>query len=419
MTVKMKLASAVASGLAGLVALADVGFASVEKRWTLPVPLPPQSVYLDPFSFAVLGENATFRNSSVTDYFNPTNTAAPFFQIFDPSFATEVLGPNPSFQRIAYNPGYAYAHEAPIYMADTNEVYFSSNDGGPLGYSSWYNNSVVSKINMTEVDDAVNAAGGSPVDVNIQITTLPLPDTVQMNNGGTGPYYGSLLLVNSGRATLPPNLVMVNPNPPYNTTVLLDNYFGRQFNSLNDVKVHRASGNIFFTDPTYGYLNGFRPAPEIPTQVYRYNPTTGAVKVVADGFYKCNGVAFNPSETVAYVSDTGISGGFEGTDQTLPATIYAFDIDPLTQAFTNRRVFAYADAGVPDGLQLDSLGNVYSGTGEGISVWNPEGTLIGKFFLNSTAAEMIFAGPGRLVILDETTLYLAKIQAQGIDLAYP
>ncbi|EPQ51631.1 D-lactonohydrolase-like protein [Gloeophyllum trabeum ATCC 11539] len=417
MAIRATLAVAVAI-LAGLIHVRSVS-AEVEKRWTLPVPLPPQSVYLDPFSFAVIGENDTFRNNSVTGYFNPTNATAPFFQIFDPSFVTTVLGESPSIQSIAYNPGFAFAHEAPIYVPELDEVFFTSNDGGTLGYSNWYNNSVVGKISMTEVESAVSAAGTTPANVNVQVTELPLADTIQMTNGGTGPYYGNLVLVTSGRALFPPSLALVNPNPPYNVTVLLDNYFGRQFNSLNDVKIHRQSGNIFFTDPTYGYLNQFRPAPGLPTQVYRYNPATGAVKVVADGFNKCNGVAFNPSETVAYVTDTGVSGGFEGFDQTLPATIYAFDIDPLTQAFTNRRVFAYADAGVPDGIQVDSLGNVYSGCGDGIQVWNSEGTLIGKFFLNSTSANMIFAGPGRLVILDETTIYLARIQAQGIDLAYP
>ena len=95
---------------------------------------------------------------------------------------------------------------------------------------------------------------------------------------------------------------------------------------------------------------------------------------------------------------------------------YQYDVDPVTQSFTNRRVFAYSDSGIPDGIQLDTNGNVYSGCGEGTHVWNPEGTLIGKFFLNSTTAEMIFTKSG-LLILDEERIYLADIQAQGIDLA--
>lgn len=69
-----------------------------------------------------------------------------------------------------------------------------------------------------------------------------------MTNGGTGPYNSSLLLVTSGRGSLPPSIVLVNPLPPYNVTVLLDNYFGRQFVSLNDIKVHPTNGKLFFTD---------------------------------------------------------------------------------------------------------------------------------------------------------------------------
>ena len=95
---------------------------------------------------------------------------------------------------------------------------------------------------------------------------------------------------------------------------------------------------------------------------------------------------------------------------------YQYDVNPVTQSFTNRRVFAYSDSGVPDGIQLDTNGNVYSGCGDGTQVWNSEGTLIGKFFLNSTSAEMIFTKSG-LLILAEEKIYLANIRAQGIDLA--
>lgn len=70
---------------------------------------------------------------------------------------------------------------------------------------------------------------------------------------GLGPFRGDLLLSTSGRGPLPPSIVRVNPQAPHNTTVLLDNFFGRQFNSLNDIKVHPTSGAIFFTDSTHVY----------------------------------------------------------------------------------------------------------------------------------------------------------------------
>lgn len=81
----------------------------------------------------------------------------------------------------------------------------------------------------------------------------------------------------------------MNPEEPHNTTVVLNNFFGRQFNSLNDVAVHPQSRDVYFTDVTYGYLQDFRPPPALPNQVYRFKPDTGAITVVADGFENPNG----------------------------------------------------------------------------------------------------------------------------------
>lgn len=47
---------------------------------------------------------------------------------------------------------------------------------------------------------------------------------------------------------------------------------------------------------------------------------------------------------------------------------YAFDVDPVTHAFKNRRILAYVDAGVPDGIQIDTQGNIYSACGDGVQV---------------------------------------------------
>ncbi|KAG1883854.1 calcium-dependent phosphotriesterase [Suillus subluteus] len=372
----------------------------------------PGAVYIDPLLYNDVGANYTkWRNSSAIG-FNPTNTAPPFIQVFDRSFL-DITGPFATIRKIASNPGFAFAHEAPIYVQDLNLVFFASSGGGALAYSGWYNNSVVSMINMTEVDVALASTTG---DVNIQVQTLNLSDNVQMANGGTGPYKGDLLFVTSGRALLPPSVVRVNPSPPYNTTVILDNFLGRQFNSLDDIKILPGTDIMFFTDPTYGWLSGFRPEPMLPSQVYRFDPSTGQVRVIADQFVHPNGIAFAPNGKTAFITDTGIFGGFLGTNQTFPATIYQFDVDPTTQSFTNRRVFAYADSGGPDGIQLDTKGNVYAGCGDGIHVWNDEGTLIGKFYINSTTSQLIFTKSG-LVILEETAMYVTNIQAHGMTLA--
>ena len=89
----------------------------------------------------------------------------------------------------------------------------------------------------------------------------------------------------------------------------------------------------------YGFDEHFRSPPLMPNQVYRFDPDTGAVHVVADGFDRCNGIAFAPDGKTAFMyvpsvndsvsrltiilcsTDTGLYGGFLGYNQTLPATM--------------------------------------------------------------------------------------------------
>jgi gluconolactonase len=81
--------------------------------------------FVDPRSFAVMGADAAFRQSSFDGGFNPTKTTPPFFQIFDKEFL-KVLGASPSINEIASNATFAFAHEAPIYFPTTGEVFFGS-----------------------------------------------------------------------------------------------------------------------------------------------------------------------------------------------------------------------------------------------------------------------------------------------------
>lgn len=133
------------------------------------------SQLVDPLSFAALGENNTlFRDSSFTSLFNPTNSTPPFFQVFDPSFLTSIIGPNATIRSVASNATFSFAHEAPIWNPETNVVTFASNDGGALGMSDLDHNSKVGQINMTEVESAlVNANGTEAVEVTVTEVGIP------------------------------------------------------------------------------------------------------------------------------------------------------------------------------------------------------------------------------------------------------
>ncbi|KAF8954572.1 D-lactonohydrolase-like protein [Flammula alnicola] len=381
----------------------------------LPGKLPPQSVFVDPLSFAVLGPNGSFRDSAFTQFFNPTLTAVPFFQIFDPAFLA-ILGPNPSFHEVASNATFAFAHEAPIYVPETDEVFFASNDGGALGNSDLNHNNQVGKISMKAVEAALQTLkpGDNGTALQVPVTEVSIvPDLSAALRLARLP--NSTLVVKNFSFS-PPSISLMSACA-HNTTVLLDNFFGRQFNSLNDIKIHPTTGGCSLR--IYGFLNHFRSPPLMPNQVYRFDPAVGSVRVVATDFDKCNGIAFTPDGKIAYVTDTGANSGFLGNNQTEPATIYAFDVDPTTQVFLNRRVFAYTDTGIPDGVQIDATGNVYAGCGDGVHVWSPSGTLLGKFFIGTTSANMVFAGDERLVIMAETGIFVAKIAAKEGKVAFP
>jgi gluconolactonase len=75
--------------------------------------------------------------------------------------------------------------------------------------------------------------------------------------------------------------------------VLVDRVAGRPLNSPNDVAVG-PDGAVWFTDPAYGWLQGFRPRPRLGDHVYRHDRTTGATVLVARGFDKPNGIALCP-----------------------------------------------------------------------------------------------------------------------------
>ena len=123
--------------------------------------------YVDPIENNVIKPKATFRTDALALY-NPTNTTPPFFQVFHCDFVDKVLGGDARVTRIAHNPDFAFAHEAPIYLPATDELTFASNAGGVRGFNGWDINNRVSKISMAEAEAKMIEAGPTvPVDVTV------------------------------------------------------------------------------------------------------------------------------------------------------------------------------------------------------------------------------------------------------------
>ena len=90
---------------------------------------------------------------------------------------------------------------------------------------------------------------------------------------------------------------------------------------------------------------------------------------------------------------------------------YAFDVSYYSGEpfLTNRRLFAMADTGIPDGIKCDVQGNVYSGCGDGINIWSPGGVLLGKILVPGGAANFCFGRNGEMFILNENRLWKATL----------
>ncbi|ODO08633.1 gluconolactonase [Cryptococcus wingfieldii CBS 7118] len=378
--------------------------------------IPDTAQVISPKSFAVLDKvqpGTEFNGFSlfVPPGYTEDSLKAKPFHILDDSFY-DIIGDDPSLTLLADSGTDPLFHEAVVWYApmnkDTDEVFFAQNAGAKAAGTGMNKSAIVQKISLSE---AANVQQGSRNSTDI--TTINSTVQVVNPNGGTA-YRGKIIFAGEGQGSdIAPALYEMDPNEPYDTTVILNNFFGRQFNSLNDIAVNPRNKELYFTDVTYGYLQDFRPAPIIANQAYRFNVDTGAIQVVADGIQKPNGIAFSPGGQYAYISDTGISGGFWGNNYTDSAAIYRYNVQD-DGSFENRKVFAFTHVGNADG-ESSALGNVYAGVGDGIHVFNPSGLLIGKIYLGETSANFAFAGDGKLVICAETHLFYATLAAKTWD----
>ena len=92
-------------------------------------------------------------------------------------------------------------------------------------------------------------------------------------------------------------------------TVIADSHKGKRLNSPNDVVV-KSDGTIWFTDPSYGIMSDYEghkgEMEQDGCHVYRFDPKSGELTVVADDFDKPNGLAFSPDESMLYVAELSV-----------------------------------------------------------------------------------------------------------------
>lgn len=195
-------------------------------------------------------------------------------------------------------------------------------------------------------------------------------------------------------------------------TVIASNFEGKRLNSPNDVVV-KSDGTIWFSDPPYGIqtdYEGGKQEAELPARVYRLDPRSGALKVVADDFQGPNGLCFSPDERRLYIADTGLQFVEDPIQH-----IRVFDLDEGGDRLRNGRVFHKVRPGNVDGFRCDEDGNIWSSAGDGVHCIDPAGAPLGKIKVPSTVSNLTFGGRyrSRLFVCASHTLYAIYTNQRG------
>jgi gluconolactonase len=233
-------------------------------------------------------------------------------------------------------------------------------------------------------------------------------------------------------------------------TILADQFQGKRLNSPNDVVAH-PDGSVWFTDPPYGgqlyegapdeaggasnasgRINPRLGQPpeighwrrELPTNVYRLDPS-GRLDVVVseEQVPDPNGLCFSPDHKRLYLASTGKGPGDQGAGG--KNDIHVFEIGTDNKLSNGRRFSDCVIDGVscgPDGLRCDVDGNLWASSNagrhvgyNGVTIWNPDGKLIGRIRLPEVCGNLTFGGPkrNRLFMAASQSLYAVFTSTQG------
>ena len=196
-------------------------------------------------------------------------------------------------------------------------------------------------------------------------------------------------------------------------TRLVDAHAGKRLNAPNDVVV-KSDGTVWFTDPLYGISNDFegeRQISEQPPALYRFDPATGDIRVMASDFAGPNGLAFSPDEARLYVSETG-----DQTHDDPVQMIRVFDVADDGVTLSGGGTFHEIDPGYCDGMRVDEDGNLWASAADGVHCIGPDGDLLGKILVPQRVASLCFGDrhASRLFIGASQTLYAIYLDRRGV-----
>lgn len=232
-------------------------------------------------------------------------------------------------------------------------------------------------------------------------TDIPQPGS----NGLALDIDGGLLLAEHGNRRIARLASPAAPREP--KTTLADRYAGRRLNSPNDLVV-AANGDIYFTDPPYG-LSGQTadPAKELPFHgVYLIRRSDNEIVLLAKQS-RPNGIGLSPDGRTLYVSNSDAAAPY----------IYAYAVR-ADGSLGNRSVFFDAGTvagpgrrGAPDGMTVDSVGNLWATGPGGVHVIDPRGRHLGSILTGEATANCTFGEDGTALFITAGSK-LARLRLQ-------
>ena len=190
-------------------------------------------------------------------------------------------------------------------------------------------------------------------------------------------------------------------SPDKKVKVLLTDYQGHRMNGPNDIWID-AKGGIYMTDPYYQRPWWTRTKSELDGHKVYYLPKGKKQPIIVDADYKQpNGIVGTPDGKFLYVSDIDAR------------KTYKYNIEK-DGTISNRTLFVEQGS---DGMTLDEKGNVYL-TGQGVTIYNPEGKKIGHIAINEPwTANLCFGGINKdiLFITASTAIYTLKMNVRGVE----
>ena len=197
------------------------------------------------------------------------------------------------------------------------------------------------------------------------------------------------------------------PAPRYEAVA--DAFDGERFNSPNDAAYHQ-NGDLYFTDPPYGLTRKLQdPEKDLPFQgVYRCSKD-GEVTLLTKQLSRPNGIAFSPDYRTLYVANSDPERALwmafpVKSDGTLGEGRVLFD----ATAFVGRL------KGLPDGLKVDRLGNLFATGPGGVLVLTPGGEHLGTLCTGEATSNCAFGDDGRsLFVTADRFLLRIRLETTG------